>query len=218
MKTTVRAIICGVITEAIAASFIVIDSRIGVAAGLGEARDNDSLKRAMQAAPHVFHHLAYSTHWTAVVVLSIVDEIAGAILGLSGGKPIFFEGFGTGNPAWGLICVTQAFIWIAFWALVFAPLRLNNSEPIWKWSSLTLLTSVGLCVSVYLCVTQLLYASALVGVTAPGVSADLIEARYEGWMLLACSVILSFILVYTGLRMRGRWHAGYHKKVGLAVP
>jgi hypothetical protein len=41
------------------------------------------------------------------------------MLGLSGSKPLFFDGFGGPNPEWGIICLTQAFIWIAFWTLVF---------------------------------------------------------------------------------------------------
>jgi len=111
MTTTQKAIILGLVTEAVAASFVVIDAHIGIAA----VHDVASL----QHAPRTFYFLAQWTHWPAVIVLGIFDALFEAALGLSGGKPVFFAGFGSGSPAWTLICVAQAIIWIGFWAATF---------------------------------------------------------------------------------------------------
>jgi hypothetical protein len=123
VTTIQKSIICGVLTEAIAASFIVIDYNIGIEAASRFWHDQASWERAMQSSPHIYYFLSKWTHWPAVFVLSILDLLAEAILGLSDGKPIFFDGFGSPRPAWGVICVTQAFIWIAFWAFVFIVAR-----------------------------------------------------------------------------------------------
>ena len=102
MTTTQKAIILGLVTEAVGASFVVIDMHMGIA-----------------AATQAVSLTAIVMHFPAVIVLSILDALFEAILGLSGGKPAFFDGFGTGRPAWSLICMTQAMIWIGFWAAAF---------------------------------------------------------------------------------------------------
>jgi hypothetical protein len=113
MTTTKKAIILGLATEAVAVAFIVIDGHIGVAA----AHDAASL----QQAPLAFYLLAQWSHWPAVIVLGVLDVLLETVFGLLGGKPVFFLGFGTGHPAWLLICTIQALLWIGTWALILFP-------------------------------------------------------------------------------------------------
>jgi len=122
MKTIWKAMILGIATEAIPTSFVIIDNQIGVASTFRAAHDQASFDRLMRAAPHIFYFLAQSTHEPAVYALGYLDMLLEAALGVSGGKPIF-EGFGTFTPAWGLICSTQAVIFIAFWAFVFSAIK-----------------------------------------------------------------------------------------------
>jgi len=106
------AILLGLVTELVAASFVVIDACIGIAS----AHDAASL----QNAPRAFYFLAQWAHWPAVIVLSVLDALLEAVLGLSRGKPAFFAGFGASSPNWVLICLAQAILWTGFWAALFA--------------------------------------------------------------------------------------------------
>lgn len=123
MKTITKAIILGIITEAIPASFVIIDHLIGVEAVSRAAHDQASFNNGIRAAPLVFYFLAQSTHMPAVYALGYLNMLLEAVLRVSGGKPIFFAGFGTRYPAWSLICTTQAIICTAFWGVVFAAIQ-----------------------------------------------------------------------------------------------
>lgn len=123
MKTITKAFIFGIITEAIPASFVIIDHFIGVEAVSRAAHDQASFNNGIRAAPLVFYFLAQSTHMPAVYALGYCDMLMEAVLGVSGGKPIFFAGFGTPYPAWGLICTTQAIICVAFWGVMLAVIQ-----------------------------------------------------------------------------------------------
>jgi hypothetical protein len=123
VTTTQKAIICGVLTEAIAASFIVIDYNIGIEAAYRFSHDQASWEKALGSSPVIYRSLSIWTHAPAVIYLAILNKLAENILILSDGIPIFFDGFGSPSLAWGVICVTQAFIWVVFWAFVFAAAR-----------------------------------------------------------------------------------------------
>ena len=126
MKTTSKAIIFGIATETIPASFVVIDNCIGVEAVGRAAHDQAFFDSAIRAAPHVFYYLGQSTHEPAVFVLGYLDLLIEAALGFAGDKPLFFHGFGTGTPAWRLICATQAMMFVCFWAAVFAIIQYRS--------------------------------------------------------------------------------------------
>jgi hypothetical protein len=126
MKTTSKAIIFGIATEAVPLSFVVIDHCIGVEAVCRATHDQASFYSAMRAAPKVFYYLGQSTHEPAVCLLGYLDLLVEAALGVAGGKPLFFLGFGTPSPAWTLICTTQAMMFVCFWAAVFAIIQYRS--------------------------------------------------------------------------------------------
>jgi hypothetical protein len=121
MKLIQKALLCAIVTEMTALSFVALDRIYGMHSPtwrdtpMGTLRQTDYPRWRKVT---FFWKVAVCAHVPARIVVGIVGGMVGTTLGVDAHKVFGDYTFGGPSPSWLLLGVVQAALWFCFWLFV----------------------------------------------------------------------------------------------------
>jgi hypothetical protein len=124
MKLVHKALVCAVVTEAVALTFVVLDRLYGIESpSWREAALHDIDYLHWRKVTFCSHVKMYA-HIPASILVGLTGVLVGAVLEFDGDKMFGDYTLGSPRPSWLLLGVVQAGLWFCFWfALLYLTTR-----------------------------------------------------------------------------------------------